>query len=56
MIIESKSPNAWENCAKKDIPTYTGTSLIGISVMHKSSLVPVFDKQNAIDIAKMRRG
>lgn len=29
--------------------------LIGIAVMHKSNLVPVFDEQSAKDISSMRR-
>ena len=36
---------------------YSGErKLLGIATMHKSNLVPVFEKQDAIDIAKMRRG
>ena len=42
--------------AKKDSPHYTGKNIIGIAVMHKSSLVPVFNQESAVDIAKMRRG
>jgi hypothetical protein len=34
---------------------YTGTECIGVTVLHKSCLQPVFDKQSAIDAAKMRR-
>jgi len=29
--------------------------LLGIGMLHKSNLVPVFDQQDAIDISKMRR-
>lgn len=39
----------------KDVPQYTGTSVIGISVMHKSCLQPVFNQEEAIAAAKMRR-
>jgi len=36
--------------------TYSGArKLLGIATMHKSNAVPVFDKQSAEDIAKMRR-
>jgi len=35
---------------------YTGTSVLGISTLHKSNGVPVFSKEEAIDISKMRRG
>lgn len=35
---------------------YSGErKLIGIATMHKSNMVPVFDEQDAKDIAKMRR-
>lgn len=40
----------------KDIPQYTGSAIVGISTLHKSNAVPVFSKQEAIDISKMRRG
>ena len=30
--------------------------LLGVATMHKSNMVPVFDSQDAKDIAKMRRG
>ena len=39
----------------RDIPQYTGTECIGIGQLHKSNGVPVFKKQDAEDIAKMRR-
>ena len=44
-------------CAKKEPNVYSGErKLLGIAIMHKSNLVPVFDKKDAEDIAKMRRG
>ena len=36
--------------------TYTGDRLVGIATMHKSNSVPVFSQEDAIEIAKMRRG
>ena len=39
----------------KDIPQYTGTAIVGISTLHKSNAVPVFSREEAIDISKMRR-
>lgn len=39
----------------KDIPVYTGTSMIGIGVMHKSNAVPIFREEDAADLSKMRR-
>ncbi|MGZ8924364.1 MAG: hypothetical protein ACXW2E_00640 [Nitrososphaeraceae archaeon] len=42
---------------KKEVRQYNGErTLLGIAVMHKSNLVPVFDEQDAKDISKMRRG
>jgi hypothetical protein len=35
---------------------YTGNAVVGISTLHKSNGVPVFSKEEAIDISKMRRG
>lgn len=37
-------------------PQYTGTKMLGIGQLHKSNAVPVFCDQDAIDIARMRRG
>lgn len=39
----------------KDIPQYTGDRVMGVTIVHKSCLQPVFNKQEAIDAAKMRR-
>lgn len=36
--------------------TYTGDKVLGIAVMHKSCLQPVFSEEAAKDSAKMRRG
>jgi hypothetical protein len=42
---------------KLDMKVYNGQrKLLGIAVLHKSNLVPVFSKKDAEDIAKMRRG
>ena len=35
---------------------YTGTAMLGVATMHKSNSVPVFSQEDAVDIAKMRRG
>ena len=37
------------------VKVYTGTEIIGIAVMHKSCLQPMFNKQAAEDSAHMRR-
>ena len=39
----------------KPSPTYTGDKCIGITVLHKSCLQPIFSKQEAVDAARMRR-
>jgi hypothetical protein len=41
--------------ARKEEKIYTGTNLIGISIIHKSCLQPIFSKQAAQDAANMRR-
>ena len=47
--------HTWEPCTKSADKVYTGDAIVGISTMHKSNAVPVFNKQAAIDISKMRR-
>lgn len=42
--------------AKKNIPVYTGTNMIGIGTLHKSNAVPVFSSEEASEMARMRRG
>lgn len=39
----------------KDVPVYTGDSMLGVVIMHKSCLQPVFNKEAATDAANMRR-
>jgi len=41
---------------KKEVQQYTGTAMLGIGQLHKSNAIPVFSKEDAIDISKMRRG
>ena len=40
---------------KAETMKYTGTLVKGIATMHKSNMVPVFDREDAKDIAQMRR-
>lgn len=51
----SEDSGTW-TAAKKETMHYTGDKLLGIATMHKSNMVPVFSKQEAEDISKMRRG
>jgi hypothetical protein len=39
----------------KQSPTYTGNECLGVTVLHKSCLQPIFSRQEAIDAATMRR-
>jgi hypothetical protein len=41
--------------SSKDIPQYTGTEMLGITIVHKSGLQPVFNQDAAKDAASMRR-
>lgn len=41
--------------AKKADQMYSGDSLIGISICHKSHLSPVFSNEHALELASMRR-
>jgi hypothetical protein len=34
---------------------YTGTEILGVATMHKSNTVPVTSREQALDIANMRR-
>ena len=43
-----------ETAQRNDL-RYTGTLIKGISITHKSNLVPVTSQEQAIDIAHMRR-
>lgn len=44
------------NTAKKEPQQYTGTLIKGIAQMHKSNAVPIINKEQAVEVAKMRRG
>lgn len=53
-----KSLNSWITgpVSSKPNQQYTGNNVKGIVVQHKSCLQPVFNQQEAIDSARMRRG
>lgn len=42
--------------AVRTLRVYTGVKLLGIATMHKSNAVPVFSEEEAVELAKMRRG
>ena len=54
-VKHHKSKGGMGNASKVENPQYTGTQVLGVAVMHKSSFVPVFSQEEAIDIANMRR-
>ena len=41
--------------SSKSTPKYTGSEILGITILHKSCLQPVFNQQAAVDAANMRR-
>lgn len=43
-------------CTKAPDKVYTGTAIKGIGTMHKSNAVPIFSDEQAVEIARMRRG
>lgn len=53
--IPSKNPEDFSPATKKDNFIYTGNKIIGIGTLHKSNAVPVFNNDEAKDMAKMRR-
>lgn len=54
-VGQSQNKSAGNGFAKES-NTYTGTLIKGIATMHKSNAVPVISKEDAINIANMRRG
>ena len=54
-FYNSKNPHNMSVCSKPVDKRYTGDKMIGIGTLHKSNAVPVFNTQEALDMAKMRR-
>lgn len=56
-LLESNSlPSPKSNeSAKKSSLKYSGTYIVGISTTHKSNAVPVTSREQATEIARMRR-
>ena len=42
--------------SSKPTMQYTGTKMLGIGTLHKSNAVPVFSDDEAVEMARMRRG
>lgn len=53
--IPSLMSTGYSSCAKKEDKVYTGSNIVGIGTMHKSNAVPIFNNNEAKDIANMRR-
>lgn len=55
--LEITRPEIWVTgpTSSKPTPTYTGSKVVGIAQMAKSNAVPVFNNDEIIDIARMRR-
>ena len=54
--IPSFNSNNKINGTFKENQKYTGNLVIGISTTHKSNLIPIISKEQATEVAKMRRG
>ena len=55
--VGSTNKPTWNPSMAKAKPNvYSGDKIIGIAQMHKSNAVPVSRKDDAVDIARMRRG
>lgn len=54
--VDIPSLDTGGNATKSKERVYTGDKMIGVATMHKSNSVPVFSKDDAVDVAKMRRG
>ena len=53
--IKSLNTPHYGPVSSKPAPKYTGTEILGITIVHKSCLQPVFNQQEAVDAATMRR-
>jgi hypothetical protein len=53
--IKSLNTPHYGPVSSKPNPVYTGTEILGITIVHKSCLQPVFNQQEAVDAATMRR-
>ena len=54
-FIPSKNPDNMSPCTKKENKQYTGDAMLGIGTLHKSNAVPVFNTDEAVAMANMRR-
>ena len=52
-LLSRETPGG--NASRAPDKKYTGTKMLGIGQLHKSNSVPVFQEDDAVDIARMRR-
>ena len=56
MVKEYQEYTGSKQGGRAEAQQYSGErKLLGIAIMHKSNLVPVFDEESAKEISKMRR-
>lgn len=56
-MVKKSSAMGMMGLATKTAPkVYTGDKVLGIAVMHKSNMVPIFNDAAAVEVAQMRRG
>ena len=61
LIIEDQKPKHFSmvtpggDTALPIVKIYTGLNIIGIATMHKSNLIPIFNTEQAKEVASMRR-
>lgn len=53
--VESLNTDNFSPCVKKERNEYTGSNMLGVSTLHKSNSVPVFNDNDLVDHANMRR-
>ena len=53
--IPSRVDTGISYCFRRPDNVYTGSNIIGVGTMHKSNAVPIFNNDEAKDIASMRR-
>ncbi len=52
---EKSLDTGYNSTAPKQQIMYSCDKVLGVALMHKSSLVPVFSQQEVLDVSKMRR-
>jgi len=53
--LPSLSTSGNNSASLKSAQKYTGDKVLGVSIIHKSCLQPIFSQQEAVDVASMRR-